>query len=222
MFPDIRGFKSTTKDGAHHMVAGRVRKGLERVLVNGRLVGETAGRIREAVLALDGRAAWVEESPENKMVRMMTTDGVGAPRIQNYIFPQFTEQNECWPMTGQGRRSTVSGHRRPGAGTTMGVSSKYRLTPDGVVRLCDPECGRYASMVIDGRIGPAYKGIWNPARLSPDGSRSLYVANTENGAVLVVDEQEFDHPLRSSGKFPRFGLEPGRHQMGGGPGAQGR
>lgn len=197
-----------TRDGAHHMAAGRVRKGLERVLVNGRVVGETSGRIKEAILAPDGRAAWVEESSENKQDRMMTTDGVEHPEYKTIYSPRFSEQGSVLAYYGvkeDGMRYLVINGRE--LQPSMGVGSKFALTPDGAhYAYVTPNEDNTESMVIDGRIGPAYKGIWNPARLSPDGAHSIYVASTENGAVLVVDEQEFDHPYGEVESFHALAL----------------
>ncbi len=199
-----------TRDGAHHMVAGRVRKGLERVLVNGRVVGETAGRIKEAVLAPDGRAAWVEESSENKQDRMMTTDGVEHPEYKTIYSPRFSEQGSVLAYIGvkeDKQRFLVFNGRE--VQPTMGVGYKYTLSQDGAhYAYVTPNADNTESMVIDGRIGPAYKGIWNPARMSGDGSRSLYVAKTENSAVLVVDEQELEHSYGPVNSFSSLTLSP--------------
>jgi hypothetical protein len=194
VFEDIHRFE-ITRDGAHYMVAGRVRKGLEKVIIDGHIVRKTAGKIKEAVQAPDGTAAWVEESADSGLVRMMSTNGDTHPVYTAIYSPQFSAQGRVLAYIGRKedkQRFLVLNGRE--VHPTMGVNSKYTLTPDGThYAYVTPNADNTESMVIDGRIGPAYKGIWNPALLSADGSRSLYVAKTEKGEVLVLDEQEFEH-----------------------------
>ncbi|MFO7876405.1 MAG: hypothetical protein R6U55_07500 [Desulfovermiculus sp.] len=209
VFEDIRRFE-ITRDGAHNMVAGRVRKGLEQVIVDGHVVGETAGEIKEAVLAPDGTAAWVEESADSGLVRMMSTKGDTHPEYTVIYSPEFSVQGSVLAYIGKKENKqrflVVNGRE---VQPTMGVGSKYTLTPDGAhYAYVAPNADNTESMVIDGRVGPAYKGIWNPARMSRDGSRSLYVAKTENGAVLVIDEQELEHSYGPVNSFSSLTLSP--------------
>ena len=210
VFEDIRRFE-ITRDGAHYMVAGRVCKGLEQVIIDGYVVGETAGEIKEAVLALDGRAAWVVKSAGKKLVRMVTTEGDEHPEYTTIYSPRFSEQGGVLTYIGvkEDKQRFLVVNGRGEVQPTMGVSYKYTLSQYGAhYAYVTPNADNTESMVIDGRTGPAYKGIWNPARMSRDGSRSLYVAKTENGAVLVVDEQELKHSYGPGNSFSSLTLSP--------------
>jgi hypothetical protein len=209
VFEDIHRFE-ITRDGDHYMVAGRVRKGLEKVVVDGHVVGEAAGEIKEAVLAPDGTAAWVEESADSGLVRMMSTKGDTHPEYTAIYSPEFSAQGSMLAYIGKKesrQRFLVLNGRE--VQPTMGVGSKYTVTPDGAhYAYVTPNADNTESMVIDGRIGPGYQRIRNPARMSGDGSRSMYVAQTENGAVLVVDEQEFEHSYGPVNSFSSLTLSP--------------
>ena len=211
VFEDIRRFE-ITRDGSHYLVAGRERKGLEKVVVDGQVVRETTGEIKEAVLASDGTAAWVEESADSGLVRMMSTKK-GKDKHSEYktiYSPQFTGQDNVLAYYGvkenKQRFLVLNGRELQ---PTMGVGSKYTLTPDGAhYAYVTPNADNTESMVIDDRIGPAYKEISAPALLSSAGSYHVYAAENEAGEVLVVNGQEFGHEYGRVEKIVGLTLSP--------------
>jgi len=211
VFENIRRFE-ITRDGAHYIVAGRVRKGLEKVVVNGQGVRETTAEIKEAVLAPDGSAAWVEESADNGLVRMISTKkGEGNhPEYKTIYSPQFAGHENVLAYIGvkenKQRFLVLNGRELQ---PTMGVGYKYTLTPDGRhYAYVTPPADNTESMVIDGQSGPAYRDISNPALLSSDGSYHVYAAESEAGEVLVVNGQEFGHEYGRVEKIVGLTLSP--------------
>ncbi len=77
---------------------------------------------------------------------------------------------------------------------TMGYGYKFSVTPDSSRYAYVSPCGENVKcMVINGKIGPEFTDIWDPARFSADGTRHGYEAKRGEEALLIVDDQEVSH-----------------------------
>ena len=186
-----------SQDGTRTLVAGRVSKEVNRLFLNGELIRETDAEIRKPMSAMDGTIAWTEPSRERGTEKMMTSQGREEPEYRTIYDPRFTTlSSDLFYIAVKEDSLRFLVRNGEELQPTMGSGYKFSATEDGVHYAYVTPCEELRScMVINGQVGPPYNSIWNPALLSEDGTRSAYAAETEDSAVLVLNESEFRHGL---------------------------
>ncbi|WP_028572552.1 TolB family protein [Desulfonatronum lacustre] len=194
IFEDIEAV-TISEDGTRTLVAGRVSKGVYRLFLNGELIRETDAEIRRPILSADGTVAWSEKNRDNGSEKMMTSQGREDQPYQTIYDRKFTaESSDLLYIAVKEDSLRFLVRNGEELQPTMGSGYKFSATPDGAHYAYVSPCEEFLScMVINGRVGPPYDNIWDPALLSEDGTRSAYVAKTEDSAALVLNESEFRH-----------------------------
>lgn len=192
-------FFDVSDDGAHVLAGGKAGN-VNRVYLNGSQVRETSVSVRDGVVAWNGKAAWIERGRDEQtgvdFAMVVTSDGAEGQKYKAiHGTPLFTQNRaELYYIAEKedGNRYLVRDGEE--LNPTMGYGYKFTVTPDGafyayVAHVSDT----VRSMVVNGRIGPDFDDIWDPATFSPDGQRHIYSAKKGNEAFLVVDGQIFTH-----------------------------
>ena len=202
LFDDLE-FLRMSPDGAHVLVAGKVQ-GMYRVYLDGKQVRETPNRMWEGAVSWDGKGAWIERGRDPRtgaeFAMVVTADGAEGQKYPAiHGIPQFTRNRaELFYIAEKegGNRFLIRDGEE--LKPTMGYGYKFSVTPDGafyafVAHVDDAT----RSMVVNGKIGPDFDDIWDPATFSPDGQRHVYAAKKGSEAFLVVDDQVVSHGFGS-------------------------
>ncbi|MGE4442414.1 MAG: hypothetical protein AB7D27_13140 [Desulfomicrobium sp.] len=197
IFDDLE-FADMSASG-EHVLAGGKTGGVYRVYLDGKQVRETSVPVRDGLVAENGKAAWIESSRDPQtgaeFALVVTSDGSEGqkyPGIRSRL--HFTRNRAELYYIAQkegGDRFLVrdSEELKP----TMGSGYQFTVTPDGAFYAYVAQLDTVRSMVVNGRIGPDFTEIWDPATFSADGQRHIYSAKKEKESFLVVDGQIVSH-----------------------------
>ncbi|SHO52117.1 TolB family protein [Desulfopila aestuarii] len=198
VFDDI-DFMEMSIDGAHVLVGGNAG-GTNLVYLDGKKVRQTANRVREGMVAWNGKAAWVERGRNDQtggeFAMVVTAEGVEGqkyPAIHSNL--HFTKNRaELYYIAEKEDKMRFLVRDSEELKPTMGYGYKFTVTEDGayysyVGYLED----KVRSMVVNGTIGDEFNDIWNPATFSADGSRHIYSGKRGEEAFLIVDGQVVTH-----------------------------
>lgn len=197
IFDDLE-FADMSASG-EHVLAGGKTGGVYRVYLDGKQVRETSVPVRDGLVAENGKAAWIESGRDPQtgaeFAMVVTSDGSEGqkyPGIRGRL--HFTRNRAELYYIAQkegGERFLVrdSEELKP----TMGSGYQFTVTPDGAFYAYVAQLDTVRSMVVNGRIGPDFTEIWDPATFSADGQRHIYSAKKEKESFLVVDGQIVSH-----------------------------
>lgn len=189
-----------TPDGKNVLVAGRVGQDLYRVFLNGAQIRETSATVSKAVFSPDARAAWIERGRDPQtgaeFARIVDSGGLeGRGYAAIHSDPMFTpDKAELYYIAAKEDELRYLVRNEEELLPTMGYGYKFSVTPDSSRFAYVSPCGENVKcMVINGKIGPEFTDIWDPARFSADGTRHGYEAKRGEEALLIVDDREVSH-----------------------------
>jgi hypothetical protein len=197
VFDDIET-RALSEDGANLLVGGKTAK-MYRVFLNGNQIRETSNRVEKGVIGPDAKAAWIERGKDGSgkdYAMTVTLEGVEGTRYAGIHSDIVRTQGRAgmWYVAEKedGQRYLIrdTEELKP----SMGSGYQFTVTPDGANYAYVAPVGQdEACMVVNGKIGPDFKKIWNTATFSADGSRHIYEARGDNEAFLVVDGEVVSH-----------------------------
>lgn len=189
-----------TGDGKSVLVAGRVGQDLYRVFLNGEQIRETSATVSKGVFFPDGSAAWIERGRDpqtgTEFARIVNSGGLeGREYAAIHSDSVFThDRPELYYIAAKEDEQRYLVRNEEELLPTMGYGYKFSVTPDSSRYAYVSPCGENVKcMVINGKIGPEFTDIWDPARFSADGARHGYEAKRGDEALLIVDDQEVSH-----------------------------